>query len=178
MGVTFELSLLRHREIPNRLVTRDEMTNTNQTFVISSFVRCCPFGIHFTGNLRVHLLLCIMLSVSFHTSGRLSSRSFVIARQATQRWYSHDGSKPGGSAGLGGGPTTASLSKTTTFWTNAEVWGFLAALSGWTMSLAAISDSFSKGPEVISLPMTSVLVLYSSTFLRWSFVVKPQNLFL
>jgi hypothetical protein len=46
------------------------------------------------------------------------------------------------------------------------------------MSLAAIYDSLLQGPEVISLEMTSVLIVYSSLFFRWALVVKPQNLFL
>lgn len=64
------------------------------------------------------------------------------------------------------------------WWTDPVLWGKLTAISGWTMSLAAIYDSFNQGPEVISLPMTCVLTGYSSLFVRWAFVVKPQNLFL
>ena len=63
-------------------------------------------------------------------------------------------------------------------WTDAATWGFLSAAAGWTMSLAAIYDSLATGPEVISLNMTGVLIMYSSLFCRWAFVVKPQNLFL
>jgi hypothetical protein len=46
------------------------------------------------------------------------------------------------------------------------------------MSIAAIYDSMAQGPEVISLNMTGVLIVYSSLFFRWAYVVKPQNLFL
>jgi hypothetical protein len=63
-------------------------------------------------------------------------------------------------------------------WTDAETWGFASAAAGWTMSLAAIYDSLNTGPEVISLSMTGVLILYSSLFCRWAYVVRPQNLFL
>lgn len=65
-----------------------------------------------------------------------------------------------------------------TWWRNAELWGTMSALSGWTLSSAAIYDSLSQGPEVISLEMTSVLIVYSSLFFRWALVVKPQNLIL
>jgi hypothetical protein len=34
------------------------------------------------------------------------------------------------------------------------------------------------GPETISLTMTPVLIVYSSLFARWAFIVKPQNLLL
>jgi hypothetical protein len=33
-----------------------------------------------------------------------------------------------------------------------------------------------QGPEIISLNMTSVMLVYSSLFARWAWVVKPQNL--
>lgn len=72
----------------------------------------------------------------------------------------------------------AATTEKKSWWTDPILWGQLTALSGWTMSLAAIYDSFNQGPEVISLPMTCVLTGYSSLFVRWAFVVKPQNLFL
>jgi hypothetical protein len=46
------------------------------------------------------------------------------------------------------------------------------------MSGAAIYDSLAQGPEIISLNMTGVLIVYSSLFARWAWVVKPQNLLL
>jgi hypothetical protein len=46
------------------------------------------------------------------------------------------------------------------------------------MSGAAIYDAMQSSPEVISLNMTGVLIVYSSLFSRWAFVVKPQNLLL
>jgi hypothetical protein len=46
------------------------------------------------------------------------------------------------------------------------------------MSGAAIYDSWAQGPEIISLNMTGVLIVYSSLFARWAWVVKPQNLLL
>lgn len=64
------------------------------------------------------------------------------------------------------------------YWHSAEFWGGLGALAGWGMSGAAIYDAFQKGPEVISLTMTPVLIVYSTLFARWAWVVKPQNLLL
>ena len=46
------------------------------------------------------------------------------------------------------------------------------------MTGAAIWDASTAGPELISLNMTSVMIVYSSLFCRWAFVVKPQNLLL
>jgi hypothetical protein len=63
-------------------------------------------------------------------------------------------------------------------WNNAKFWGGMGALAGWGMSGAAIYDATIQGPEVISLNMTGVLIIYSSLFARWAFVVKPQNLLL
>mgnify|MGYP003884741869 CR=1 FL=1 len=34
------------------------------------------------------------------------------------------------------------------------------------------------GPDVISLTMTPVMIIYSSLFARWAWVVKPRNLLL
>ena len=72
-------------------------------------------------------------------------------------------------------PTTASEPKKTTWWTSAELWGGMGALAGWGMSGAAIYDATLQGPEVISLNMTCVLIVYSSLFARWAWVVQPRN---
>eukprot|EP00571_Detonula_confervacea_P012190 CAMPEP_0172298742 /NCGR_PEP_ID=MMETSP1058-20130122/1257_1 /TAXON_ID=83371 /ORGANISM="Detonula confervacea, Strain CCMP 353" /LENGTH=311 /DNA_ID=CAMNT_0013008031 /DNA_START=17 /DNA_END=952 /DNA_ORIENTATION=+ len=88
--------------------------------------------------------------------------------------------------------TSASTAKTTTtaateavapaksssWWDSAEFWGRCGALAGWGMSGAAIYDALESSPELISLNMTGVLLVYSSLFARWAFVVKPQNLLL
>jgi len=68
--------------------------------------------------------------------------------------------------------------KKKTWWTSAELWGGLGALAGWGMSGSAIYDAAMQGPEVISLTMTPVLIVYSTLFARWAFIVKPQNLLL
>ena len=43
------------------------------------------------------------------------------------------------------------------------------------MSGAAIYDATLQGPEVISLNMTCVLIVYSTLFARWAWIVKPRN---
>eukprot|EP00549_Striatella_unipunctata_P005487 CAMPEP_0118696314 /NCGR_PEP_ID=MMETSP0800-20121206/13768_1 /TAXON_ID=210618 ORGANISM="Striatella unipunctata, Strain CCMP2910" /NCGR_SAMPLE_ID=MMETSP0800 /ASSEMBLY_ACC=CAM_ASM_000638 /LENGTH=260 /DNA_ID=CAMNT_0006595393 /DNA_START=86 /DNA_END=868 /DNA_ORIENTATION=+ len=71
-----------------------------------------------------------------------------------------------------------SATSSKSWWNSAEFWGFAGAIAGWGMSGAAIYDATQQGPEIISLNMTSVLIVYSSLFARWAFVVKPQNLLL
>jgi hypothetical protein len=46
------------------------------------------------------------------------------------------------------------------------------------MSGAAIYDAMNGSPEIISMNMTSVLIVYSSLFARWAYIVTPQNLLL
>lgn len=46
------------------------------------------------------------------------------------------------------------------------------------MSASAIYDAQFQSPEIISMNMTSVLIVYSSLFARWAWIVKPQNLLL
>ena len=85
--------------------------------------------------------------------------------------------------------TTTSSSSTTaataakeetkkSWWNNTQWWGTAGAMAGWGMSGAAIYDALESSPELISLNMTGVLLVYSSLFARWAFVVKPQNLLL
>ena len=73
---------------------------------------------------------------------------------------------------------TAAESKPKGWWGNASWWGAAGAIAGWGMTGAAIYDAAYKGPEVISLTMTPVMIVYSSLFARWAFIVKPQNLLL
>eukprot|EP00579_Thalassiosira_antarctica_P006026 CAMPEP_0201883030 /NCGR_PEP_ID=MMETSP0902-20130614/15105_1 /ASSEMBLY_ACC=CAM_ASM_000551 /TAXON_ID=420261 /ORGANISM="Thalassiosira antarctica, Strain CCMP982" /LENGTH=314 /DNA_ID=CAMNT_0048411733 /DNA_START=28 /DNA_END=972 /DNA_ORIENTATION=+ len=76
------------------------------------------------------------------------------------------------------GKTTATTDAPKTWWNSPELWGRLGAMAGWGMSGAAIYDAMESSPELISLNMTGVLLVYSSLFARWAFVVKPQNLLL
>lgn len=74
--------------------------------------------------------------------------------------------------------STAAKEEPKSWWNNTQWWGTAGALAGWGMSGAAIYDALESSPEVISLNMTGVLLVYSSLFARWAFVVKPQNLLL
>mmetsp|Transcript_710 Transcript_710/g.1293 ORF Transcript_710/g.1293 Transcript_710/m.1293 type:complete len:267 (+) Transcript_710:156-956(+) len=74
--------------------------------------------------------------------------------------------------------STAAKEETKSWWSSAEVWGGLGAIAGWGMSGSAIYDAMQQGPEVISLTMTPVLIVYSSLFARWAWVVQPRNLLL
>jgi Mitochondrial pyruvate carriers len=89
------------------------------------------------------------------------SRTLLYRRGAYYRKYSSSESKTSSS-----------------WWNSAELWGGFGALAGWGMSGAAIYDAYMQGPEIISLNMTGVLIVYSSLFARWAWVVKPQNLLL
>ncbi|KAL7543169.1 hypothetical protein ACHAXR_012862 [Thalassiosira sp. AJA248-18] len=77
-----------------------------------------------------------------------------------------------------GKPTTTEAPKSESLWNSAEFWGRCGALAGWGMSGAAIYDALESSPELISLNMTGVLLVYSSLFARWAWIVKPQNLLL
>lgn len=70
------------------------------------------------------------------------------------------------------------VESSSSWWDSAEFWGRAGALAGWGMSGAAIYDAFESSPELISLNMTGVLLVYSSLFARWAFVVRPQNMLL
>ena len=74
--------------------------------------------------------------------------------------------------------STKSKETKDSWWTSASLWGRLGGIAGWGMSGSAIYDAFISGPEIISMNMTGVLIVYSSLFARWAYVVKPQNLLL
>mmetsp|Transcript_28128 Transcript_28128/g.41356 ORF Transcript_28128/g.41356 Transcript_28128/m.41356 type:complete len:345 (+) Transcript_28128:26-1060(+) len=65
-----------------------------------------------------------------------------------------------------------------TWWSDAKLWGFFGAIAGWGMSLAAIKDATTAGPEIISENMTFVMLIYSFLFAWWAWIVAPQNLLL
>ena len=75
-------------------------------------------------------------------------------------------------------PKDVNPEKALTWWNDPKAWGTAGAIAGWGMSGAAIYDAFQSSPDVISLNMTGVLLVYSSLFARWAFIVKPQNLLL
>ena len=86
------------------------------------------------------------------------------ARTAGHRYLSKDTAK------------TAAEPAKVGWWKSPEFWGFAGSIAAWGMSGAAIYDSALQGPEVISLTMTPVLMVYSGLFARWAWVVKPRNL--
>ena len=75
-----------------------------------------------------------------------------------------------------GGAAAAAAAAQEHWWTSAVFWGNLGAVAAWGMTGSAIYDAVSAGPELISLKMTGVLIVYSSLFARWAWVVRPQNL--
>jgi hypothetical protein len=118
------------------------------------------------------------------SSVRVATVALTRSRVAARRWFSEGG---GGAAKESKQAVKETIQKETQtvpkeeskgWWNSAEVWGGLGALAGWGMSGAAIYDATIQGPEVISLTMTPVLIVYSSLFARWAWVVKPQNLLL
>eukprot|EP00466_Bigelowiella_natans_P015822 jgi/Bigna1/85511/estExt_fgenesh1_pg.C_40254 len=52
---------------------------------------------------------------------------------------------------------------------------FWGPVANWGLVVAAVSDAFNKGPEVISVPMTSSLCIYSALFMRFAWLVQPRN---
>jgi hypothetical protein len=58
----------------------------------------------------------------------------------------------------------------------AKFYGFFGACCNWFLGLSAVYDASSKGPEVISLKMTGVMICYSTLFGRWAgWAVTPRN---
>ena len=43
------------------------------------------------------------------------------------------------------------------------------------MVLAAVADATTRGPEIISLPLTVTMCVYSVLFMRFAWVVQPRN---
>mmetsp|Transcript_19989 Transcript_19989/g.28719 ORF Transcript_19989/g.28719 Transcript_19989/m.28719 type:complete len:252 (-) Transcript_19989:146-901(-) len=56
--------------------------------------------------------------------------------------------------------------KTTHFWGPVANWGLVGA---------AVYDASFKGPEIIDVPMTGVMIGYSSLFMRFAWKVQPRN---
>lgn len=100
--------------------------------------------------------------------------STPAARSSVRRWFSEAASKEAKTVPK----EAAKESSKKSWWHSAEFWGGAGAIAGWGMSGAAIYDAAQQGPEVISLTMTPVLMVYSTLFARWAWVVKPQNLLL
>jgi hypothetical protein len=56
--------------------------------------------------------------------------------------------------------------KTTHFWGPVANWGLVGA---------AVFDASFKGPEIVDMPMTGVMIGYSSLFMRFAWMVQPRN---
>ena len=58
----------------------------------------------------------------------------------------------------------------------AALYGFVGACCNWFLGISAVYDASCKGPEVISLKMTGVMICYSTLFGRWAgWAVTPRN---
>ena len=68
-------------------------------------------------------------------------------------------------------------SEVTTFTeSQGKLFGFFGACCNWFLGLSAVYGATSQGPEVISLPMTCVMLCYSTLFGRWAgWAVMPRN---
>mmetsp|Transcript_26047 Transcript_26047/g.38174 ORF Transcript_26047/g.38174 Transcript_26047/m.38174 type:complete len:148 (-) Transcript_26047:699-1142(-) len=62
------------------------------------------------------------------------------------------------------------------WWHSAKFWGACGAIAGWGMSGAAIYNAYAQSAEITSPAMTGVLIMYSSLFVCWAFIVKLRNL--
>lgn len=118
-----------------------------------------------------------ILQRSSQTAARLTARSSHTTNNShllQQRFFSAE--KEAVKETIQEATTEAAKAETKTgWWSDAKFWGGLGALAGWGMSGAAIYDASQQGPEVISLTMTPVLIVYSTLFARWAYVVTPPN---
>jgi hypothetical protein len=81
-------------------------------------------------------------------------------------------------AAVGTRAAVAAASPALGWWNDAKFWGFLGAMAGWMLSLAAIKDAATAGVEIISENLTFANIIYSSLISWWAFIVSPQNLLL
>ena len=66
----------------------------------------------------------------------------------------------------------AAVTNPITGWKTTHFWGPVA---NWGLVVAAVIDATTKGPDVISLPMTLSMTVYSALFMRFAWVVQPRN---
>jgi len=52
---------------------------------------------------------------------------------------------------------------------------FWGPVANWGIVLSAAYDAYFKGPEIISLPMTGTMIVYSGLFMRFAWAVQPRN---
>ena len=110
-----------------------------------------------------------------HGRSKISSRNPINSKTINQRskFFSTSGKE---TATKTAKEASAEKSSSVGWWRSPEFWGFAGSIAAWGMSGAAIYDSALQGPEVISLTMTPVLMVYSGLFARWAWVVKPRKL--
>jgi hypothetical protein len=99
---------------------------------------------------------------AFSRSSRIADEKKISCGIARRRGFSSGSSDAGETKKLG-------------IWNDVHFWATAGALAGWGMSGAAIYDAALQGPEVISLNMTGVMLIYSSLFTRWAWIVHPRN---
>lgn len=126
-----------------------------------------------------------MFAVGHHCTGvaskamlqRSSRFAERVTRQHRARWMSteKEAAAQAAKAEAPAAPVQGQGEAKTSWWTDAKFWGGLGALAGWGMSGSAIYDATQQGPEVISMTMTPVLIVYSTLFARWAYVVTPPN---
>ena len=51
----------------------------------------------------------------------------------------------------------------------------ISIVANWGLVAAAVYDASFKGPEVIDVPMTGVMIGYSGLFMRFAWAVQPRN---
>jgi hypothetical protein len=112
------------------------------------------------------------------TSTRVAKASLSRSRVAMRRWLGETAKKTEEPVAAAAKVAQIAEKKKTGIWHSAEAWGAAGALAGWGISGSAIYDAYMQGPEVISLNMTPVLIVYSSLFAVWSWAIIPKNLML
>jgi hypothetical protein len=60
-------------------------------------------------------------------------------------------------------------------WKTTHFWGPMA---NWGLVAAAVYDASFKGPEIIDMEMTGVMIGYSSLFMGFAWQVQPRNMLL
>lgn len=121
------------------------------------------FGRHCTGTASKAML---------QRSSRFAER---VTRQHRARWMSTEKEAAAQASKVEAPVPPVQAEAKTGWWSDAKFWGGLGALAGWGMSGSAIYDAAQQGPEVISMTMTPVLIVYSTLFARWAYVVTPPN---
>ena len=114
------------------------------------------------------------------SSSRVALVTLSRSRAVTRRWLStsKEAAKKEATAPATIAKEEAKQQQKKGWWHSAELWGGLGAIAGWGMSGSAIYDAALQGPEVISLTMTPVLIVYSTLFARWAWIVQPRNVLL